>query len=90
MRVDDAAGDVCLSRCSLRHRAPFDSSDASSKCVSMTWRATPARPWFAAVYFANFKKIRGGGMQRLDPQAGAYTRPLSSSTSALPEALSVG
>ena len=32
------------SDCSPRRRMPYDSINEGSKCVSMTWRATPGRP----------------------------------------------
>jgi len=45
MRVHDVAGNGSGRYCSPRHGMPWNSRNEGSKCVSVTWRATSARPY---------------------------------------------
>ena len=46
MVVDDMAGNVSSIHWSPHHRMPFDCRSRASNCLSMTWRAISARPYY--------------------------------------------
>ena len=75
MRVDDGAGNGADRYCSPRHVTPFNSINEGSRCVSMTWRATFARPYLGC----HLIKTRGFKM-RVDDLAGNICFSLPAAT----------